>query len=216
MKVLKSISTKEKPKKKRSIILASRSTARKEILKMLGYRVIVVVPVVEETRVKKGSLEYVARIVEQNALRKAQKTYEVAGNHPVVAADTLIYIDGIVYGKPKDEKEARNTLLHLRGREHIVVTGYAVLYRGEKIVGHRKTIVKMRNFIAEELEYYLSTKEYLGKAGAYSIQGLGGTLVEEIRGCYYNVVGLPLPDIIECFVKLKIWPPEIKYLSLRR
>lgn len=202
------MSDKKRPEiKKRSIVLASRSKARRNLLRMLGFRVLLVVPVIEEIIVRRGSLNYVKKVVEDNALKKAWKVHEVAKNMPVVAADTLIYIDGVVYGKPRDEDEARRILNHLRGREHIVVTGYAVIYKDEVLSGYRRTIVKMRNFSDRELEYYLSTKEYVGKAGAYSIQGLGGTLVEEIRGCYFNVVGLPLPDIIECFVKLKIWPP---------
>ncbi|MHA7962531.1 Maf family protein [Paenibacillus sp. CAU 1782] len=112
----------------------------------------------------------------------------------IIAADTVVALDGEVLGKPLDENDAVSMLMKLQGSRHEVYTGIAVLHTGsgEMQVESKKTIVKMKAFTEEKARRYAATGEPLDKAGAYGIQGLGATLVEEIEGCYFNVVGLPL------------------------
>jgi septum formation protein len=116
----------------------------------------------------------------------------------VIGADTLVVIDGYVLGKPRDEAEALAMLVRLQGRTHEVVTGLAVVPGpvGEgarrEVVDAVVTEVTFRPAERGELERYAATGEPLDKAGAYAIQGRGCVFIESIRGCYFNVVGLPV------------------------
>jgi septum formation protein len=109
----------------------------------------------------------------------------------VIGSDTLVELDGIALGKPRDEKDAVGMLLSLSGRPHRVHTGVCVRYRGRELAESVTTTVYFRNFSKEEAEAYVATGEPMDKAGAYGIQGLGGKLVEKIEGSFDNVVGFP-------------------------
>jgi septum formation protein len=133
-------------------------------------------------------------IVIRHARAKARS---VAADYPgriLVGADTIVVLEGAVFGKPADEDEARAMLAYLQGRTHTVFTGLAVvdLAAGRELSDAEATDVTMRPLVMEEIAAYVATGEPLDKAGAYAIQGRGALLVERVDGDYFNVVGLPL------------------------
>jgi len=130
--------------------------------------------------------------VMENALAKA-RSVQGEGEGLVVGADTVVYIDGTILGKPASEDEAHTVLEALSGRVHTVFTGLAVVDAGgREEVGCEETRVNMMELSGDDIRRYVETGEPMGKAGAYAIQGLGAVFVEEVDGCFYNVVGLPL------------------------
>ncbi|GAB4331656.1 MAG: Maf family protein [Candidatus Abyssubacteria bacterium] len=173
------------------IILASSSPRRIEILRSLGLEVRVAPSDVAETH----SLDIpVDELVQQNALAKAQ---DVASRFPgglIIGADTVVWHNAVIYGKPADPNDARRMLRQLAGKTHRVYSGVAVVKAetGEHETNHAMTEVTFRPLSDNQIERYLSMIDPLDKAGAYAIQGAGGVIVEKICGCYYNVVGLPL------------------------
>lgn len=129
-----------------------------------------------------------------NALAKARKIAEQMGEGIVVGADTVVVFEGRVLGKPRDASETKDMLRTLSGNVHRIITGMAVVdvVSGRVETDFVETLVRMKPLSDEEITAYVATGEPFGKAGGYAIQGLGGLLVEEVRGCFYNVVGLPL------------------------
>ena len=110
----------------------------------------------------------------------------------VIAADTIVYLDGVILGKPKDTADAARMLAALSGREHIVYTGVAVLRGGETRLAAEHTAVRFRTLTPAEITRYIATGEPMDKAGAYGIQGRGALFVAHLDGDYFNVMGLPL------------------------
>ena len=173
------------------IILASHSPRRRELLERMGIKNFKVVsPDVEEDMGQPlPPAELVQRLSEQKA--RAVLEREGAGSL-IIAADTVVALDGAVLGKPADELEAFKMLTTLSGCRHQVYTGLTVLYAGEQITECEATDVCFRALEEKEISAYLSTGEPMDKAGAYGIQGYGALFVEGIRGDYYNVMGLPV------------------------
>lgn len=175
------------------IILASASPRRRELLTQVGYTFEVVPSSVEEEMEDGTPIE----IVKHNALIKAK---DVAQQYPqdiVIGADTIVVVNGRIFGKPRDEKDAESMLTELSGQAHQVMTGIAVV-QGTKI--HSEAVVTdvvMRSYGIDEVRAYIATREPMDKAGAYGIQGIGALLVEKIDGCYNNVVGLPIARLAE-------------------
>ena len=174
-----------------NIILASNSPRRRELLGQMGIeRFHIISPDVDET-VAAGLSP--ARIVEELSLRKAGAAAKRAGPEDlVIAADTVVALDGAVLGKPRDEADAFAMLSALSGREHQVYTGVTVLWDGRALTEHEETAVRFRELAPGEIRGYIATGEPMDKAGAYGIQGRGALLVSGIRGDYCNVVGLPV------------------------
>lgn len=175
-----------------TIVLASSSPRRKEILEKYNIEPIIVKANVSE---KVHSNETVEQITMALAFEKAnQITDKFSNGEIIIGADTIVACDNKILGKPKDEHEAFNMLKLLSDREHEVLTGISIIKINTniKIIDYEKTIVKFRKLSDEKIRNYIKTKEYVDKAGAYGIQGLGGVLVEWIKGCYFNVVGLPI------------------------
>ncbi len=189
------------------IILASKSQARRQILEQIGFEVVVHPTDIVEKKISSGSLEDVVKLAKSNSYAKAYSISKKYIDSVVLAADTLIFYKGMVYGKPSDINDAYRILSKLRASMHYVVTGYTVIYEEKKRMGFEITEVYMRNYSDKEIEYYLQTDEWMGKAGAYAIQGIGAFLIKKINGCFYNVIGLPLSKLIEDFKSLDIWPP---------
>ena len=172
-----------------TIVLASTSPRRYQILSLLDLPFLMVSPEGSEVSSE-------GRPPGQEALFQARrKAASVAARFPeavLIGSDTLICLDGATIGKPGDLNDARGILRRLRGRTHEVVTAVALL-RGERTVEAVETAqVRMREFSDQELEAYLATGDSLDKAGAYSVQGLGRSLIEGVDGDYLAVVGLPL------------------------
>ena len=172
------------------IVLASTSPRRAWLLEQLGIEFTVVDPGEDEAEPAGDPRE----TVEVNARTKARRGAEGVEEGLVLGADTLVLVDDVTLGKARDPEDARRMLRLLRGREHIVISGFAVLdAAGGRIEsGVAETGVLMRDFSDDEMEAYIGTGEPIGKAGGYAIQGVGALLVEGIRGDYSNVVGLPL------------------------
>ncbi len=173
------------------LVLASRSPRRKRLLEALGLRFTVQASGVEE-EAPPGLTP--AALVEHLAEIKAAP---VAAAHPdalVLAADTVVTLDGLVLGQPADPDEARRMLGRLSGRTHTVCTGLTLAHRasGRQTTAHEATRVTFAPLTEEEIDAYVATGAPMDKAGAYGIQDRGALFVERIEGDYYNVVGLPL------------------------
>ena len=174
-----------------SIILASNSPRRRELLAQIGIRDFQILSPDVDEAVEPGLSP--ARMVEALSLRKARAAAGRAGAEDLIlAADTVVALDGRVLGKPQDQGEAFAMLSALSGREHRVYTGVTVLGGGQAAPEPEETAVAFRALSPEEIRDYIATGEPMDKAGAYGIQGVGALLVQGIRGDYCNVVGLPL------------------------
>jgi septum formation protein len=144
----------------------------------------------------------------EHVLRLAEaKAMEVASKYPdrwVVAADTIVYINGSILGKPKSWEEAAEMVRRLSGQEHRVLTGFSVCHLEKKKNDKEavQTVVKMKPLTSAEIEWYVHTGEPLDKAGGYAIQGIGSFMIESIQGSYTNVVGLPLCELIQMLSRL--------------
>jgi len=140
-----------------------------------------------------------------------EKAEVVGGSVPdtwVLAADTVVFSDGRILGKPKDLEEARVMLSALSGRVHEVVTSFC-WYHGSRKVRYVRSVesrVEFKNLTKDEIERYVRLGEPMDKAGAYAVQGLGAFMVRAVHGSYSNVVGLPLAEVIEAMVELEIIP----------
>ena len=169
------------------LILASRSPQRRAILQQLGVSFTVVAPDVDE--LTEGDPR---ELVRANAALKARA---VAGER-VLGVDTAVVVDGRPLGKPRDAGQARAFLSALSGRTHQVLSGM-VLREGDRERGEvAATEVRFRALAQGDLDWYLATEEWRERAGGYAIQGRGAALVEDIRGDYWNVVGLPVPALM--------------------
>ena len=172
------------------IVLASQSPRRRELLERLGLPFRVIVPHIDERMDRPlPPAELVAAISGE----KARAAQALAGPDAIViAADTVVALEGAVLGKPAGGADAARMLSALAGRTHFVYTGLTVL-RGETArTVSEETAVTFRPLTEGEIAAYVATGEPLDKAGAYGIQGYGALLVEGIRGDYYNVMGLPV------------------------
>ncbi|NCE63639.1 septum formation inhibitor Maf [Pseudoflavonifractor sp. 524-17] len=173
------------------LILASQSPRRRELLERMGIRPFrVCSPGVDEDL---GEELPPAELVCRLSTRKAEAVQAKAGPDAlIIAADTVVALDGAILGKPRDEREAFKMLSALSGCRHQVYTGVTVLWGSRRRTEHEVTDVTFRALEEGEIEDYISTKEPMDKAGAYGIQGLGALFVEGIQGDYYNVMGLPV------------------------
>jgi septum formation protein len=177
----------------REISLASQSPRRKQLLEGLGLRVVVVPSrYVEEPNVQSDGAEVALR----HALGKAVQAAD-DGPPVLIAADTVVQIDGELLGKPRDANEAAAMLRKLSGREHRVYTGFAVVDRMTKVCesGVESTAVRFATLSDADIAAYVATGDPLDKAGAYGIQGRAGMLVSSIAGDFYTVMGLPLARV---------------------
>lgn len=180
------------------IILASQSPRRRELFQMLHIPYEAIVSEVEETvpeHIAPGAL------VETLALQKAQAVFAQHPEACVIGADTIVYIDGEIVGKPKDDENAKRILGKLQGRSHEVYTGVAVLTSKGTEVKHDVTRVTFAPMTEREISWYVSTGEPRDKAGAYGIQGPGGIFVDRVEGNYFNVIGMPLPLLYRMLTK---------------
>ncbi|MCK4400259.1 septum formation protein Maf, partial [Candidatus Bathyarchaeota archaeon] len=150
----------------------------------------VVAPMGNEASAKPDPKERVM----DNALAKARSVLGNVEEGLIVGADTVVYIDEKILGKPSSEEEAHRMMETLSGRVHRVFTGLAVIdaESGREEVGCEETQVHLMKLSDEEISRYVELGESMGKAGAYAIQGLGAVFVERVVGCFHNVVGLPL------------------------
>jgi septum formation protein len=175
------------------LILASASERRCELLKRItdDFKIIIS-GFDEESVIFEGDCEeYVKKIAEGKAIDVSKGLQE---NSIIIGCDTVVFFDNKVLGKPKDREDAFNMLSNLSGNTHQVYSGLAIYdtRSNSSLVTSVKTEVKFSKLTKKAIEDYIDSGEPMDKAGAYGIQGFGGVFVEEIHGCYYNVVGLPI------------------------
>jgi len=188
------------------LILASTSPRRRELLALLGIPFDVKSPSFEERLVAaRPAIEQVQSFAEGKAQSVARQEPEAI----VLGSDTVIEVDHDVLGKPDDLAEARAMLRRLAGRDHHVCTAVALVCstRALNVVALSTAVVRMKRFDERVHERYLATGESLGKAGAYSIQGRGGDLVDSIDGDFPTVVGLPLRLVAQLLTQAGVRVP---------
>ena len=174
------------------LILASASPRRAEILRDAGIPFTQLSSAVDETLFPEESpQDHVQRLASAKAELVAARA---VGPAIIIAADTVVTLEGHIFGKPRSSDDARHMLEKLSGRTHSVVTGVTLirLPDAERITFVESTLVHFATISAEEISRYLATNEPYDKAGAYAIQGRAGRYISRIEGCYFNVVGLPL------------------------
>lgn len=184
-----------------TIILASQSPRRQELLKLLRSNFEIQVSDVDETF--PAGMEP-AQVVEGLAARKARAVHDLRPDTAVIGADTIVVIDGDILGKPADRSDAEAMLRRLSGRTHQVYTGVAICAPGRMEVFSCCTDVCFAALSDEDVSWYLSTDEPYDKAGAYGIQGYGARLIEGIHGDFFNVMGLPVCELSKYLRKMGV------------
>ncbi|MCX5696953.1 MAG: Maf and M48 domain-containing protein [Candidatus Omnitrophica bacterium] len=186
------------------IYLASRSKARRELLKSLGIKFKVIpVDIKEKSNPKYSSY---ARLVRHNALLKARAAGRRVESGVIIAADTLMVQDKIIFVKPKNLADARRMLKNLSAKPQTVYTGIALIDKdsGRESCDYEKTKVYMDKLSDNDIDNYFACVSPLGKAGSYDISGRGAFFIRRIEGCFYNVVGLPIRKLYRMLRKLDI------------
>jgi septum formation protein len=186
-----------------SIILASESTRRIDILRTLGISFSIIPPNIDERRNKD---ELPRDFVLRMSYEKAHKVGNLFPDKWVIGADTVVVLKGKILGKPKNDSDAFNMLKILSGKWHRVITGYCVLNISRNITYRDavETRVYIRGLSDDEIKRYIKTSEPFDKAGSYAVQGKGGYMVKEIKGSYANVVGLPICEVAEALLSLGV------------
>lgn len=176
-------------------MLASRSPRRIEIMRGLGFE-FDIDPAPEHLE-EDDSHEDPFQIAEMLALRKCIHVSKTRANARVLAADTVVIVDGEVLQKPRDDAQGCEFLARLSGRTHTVVTGLAIRDSGRTVSGSERTQVTFRALSQNDIASYVATGEGRDKAGSYAAQGLGAGLIRRIDGCFFNVVGLPVGLLLD-------------------
>ncbi len=186
-----------------TLILASASPRRAELLKQAGLAFEIIEPAVDEDMTGGGDP---GNMVVELAQKKALDVTRRLDSGFVLAADTVVVCGGQILGKPVDDDHARRMLESLSGKEHEVFTGLALFDAGPAgfETGFSRTKVWMKPLEKEHIDRYIKSGEPLDKAGAYGIQGRGAVFIDKIEGCYFNVVGLPLSLLFELLLRMKV------------
>lgn len=174
------------------LILASASPRRKELISLISKEVKIYPADVDESFDSSFDAETVPEML---SVRKAKAVAELFPEDTVIGSDTSVIIDGKILGKPKDEEDAKNMLRLLSGNTHKVITGCAIFKNGRSLSFSETTEVIFYPLTEKEISDYVLTREPMDKAGAYGIQGYGSLLIKEIKGDYFNVVGLPVSKL---------------------
>lgn len=181
-----------------TLVLASASPRRRDLLSREKVRFEVVpADIVEEPSADESPVALAGRLAWEKALAVARQI----GPEPprwVLGADTIVVIDDDILGKPVDIADAQRLLALLVGRTHSVITAFALVESGDQILHSNwlESRVTMRAADAQEIRAYVETGEPMDKAGAYAVQGIGGTLVEKVEGSWDNVIGLPVAEVL--------------------
>ena len=188
---------------KQKIILASKSPRRKELLSQASIAFDIIPSSVDETKIDERDPE---KLVKKLSCLKAM---DIAKKYPekwILGADTIVCLNDLILEKPDSKKDAAKMLITLSNKEHTVFTGFTLccLSKNRTIIDIVKTKVFFKKLTNNEIKWYLNFNEYADKAGAYAIQGKGAFFIKKISGSYTNVVGLPICEVIECFIKESI------------
>ena len=175
------------------IILASKSPRRKELLSLLDLQFEIVTADIDETM--DPSLPVTDEVARISAQKAAAVASGLSDDSVIISADTIVELDGILMGKPRDKDDAFNMLKNLSGKSHNVHTAVTVLSGNKHLTRVVTTAVNFRNLSDDEITAYINTLEPMDKAGAYGIQGRASKFVTGITGDYFNVVGLPVCEL---------------------
>ncbi len=199
-----------------TLILASKSPRRREILKLLGIPFIVFEPETNE-KIEKNVKKVIPTVIE-NSRRKVSSVVKYFNNGLIVGVDTVVVVMNRIIGKPVDDEEARKFLKMLSGNRHCVYSGITVMDISSKrsISGISKTYVTFKRLNREEIERYLETNEWVDKAGGYAIQQKAAFFIKKIEGSYYNVVGLPVETLYEILIKFDYFNVDGRFRPLRK
>lgn len=176
-----------------SIVLASKSPRRKELLGLLDLDFQIITADIDETM--NPSLTVADEVARLSYEKAAAVKPKVSPDTIIISADTIVELGGKVMGKPKDKTDAFNMLKNLSGNTHNVLSGVTVMQGDRHISKTVVTAVTFRDISNEEINAYIETLEPMDKAGAYGIQGRGSKFVQKINGDYFNVVGLPVCEL---------------------
>lgn len=179
------------------IALASTSPRRRELLQSLGFELTLLDPNIDESaKPGESAVDLVLRLAREKAQAVIHQTHL-----PIIAADTIVLVDQEILGKPEDRADARRMLQLLSNREHLVLTGYAVLYQGRITNDVVQTSLVFRKLSELEIENYLDTREWEGTSGACTLQGSSASFIDHMTGSPTNVVGLPLKEVLDALKK---------------
>ncbi len=188
------------------LLLASASPRRRLLLGYLGLELSVLPASIDETPLSDESPEALVKRLSGLKARASLQRYGTAPI-PVLAADTVVVLDGHILGKPSDKDHALKMWYRLAGNVHTVTTGYTILAPDGRSVSRCVTSeVEFKHLSDEELHAYLKTDEWRDKAGGYAVQGMSGMWIKSIRGSYTNVMGLPLAEVSDDLRALMNWP----------
>ncbi len=180
----------------RKIILASKSPRRVELFEKYGLVADVCPAKIDETLPE--TIKSPAESVKYLAQKKAENVAEnFSSDEIIIAADTLVSIDNVLLGKPKNKEEAYNMMKLLSGRTHEVISGICVISNGKTVCDCVKTEVVFKELSDRDIQSYIDCGDCYDKAGGYGIQSIAGVFVRKIKGDYYNVVGLPVTRLFE-------------------
>ncbi|MCT4543891.1 MAG: Maf family protein [Vallitalea sp.] len=188
----------------KSIILASGSPRRKELLERLNIDFDIIVSDLDEDSIEQSKPD---DFVEKLAYEKAKSVSMLTNKDSlVIGCDTVVVYNNEILGKPKNNEQAISFLKKLSGSNHQVYSGIAIIdtKSNNKYLSHEITDVYMKELSNDEIAYYIQTGEPFDKAGAYGIQGIGSLFIEKISGDYYNVMGLPLNKLYKGFNELGV------------
>lgn len=184
------------------IILASASPRRKDILSMLGVNFEIIPADIDESPLEKEDPHiYVERLSIQKALK-------ISAIHPdcmIIGSDLTVDLDGEIYGKAENKNEARSFLEQFSGKTHMTHCGYAIIHNNRILSsGVASTFITFRKLSESDILKYLESNEWMGLAGAYGVQGGAAKFVEKFKGSYFDILGLPIYEIIANFLKFRI------------
>lgn len=184
---------------KENLVLGSGSPRRKEILTLAGISYTVKVSDVDESFSEEDKIEDIPEMLALRKARAIQQQFHLL-DQPILTADTIVALGQKVLGKPKDRADAIEILSAISGKEHQVITGVAYVLGDFQYTFSDVTKVSFEEMSLEEIEYYVDEYRPYDKAGAYAIQEwIGVRFIQKIEGCYYNVMGLPMPKIRKIF-----------------
>ena len=183
------------------IILASQSPRRKQLLEWAEVPFDIVVKETDESYPENVSLDEIAVHIARNKALAIKSTVDVS--LPILAADTIVVLEGLIIGKPKDREDAVNILSSLSGKQHQVITGVVILHNEKEMAFAETTEVFFHELSRAQIEFYIDNYKPYDKAGAYAIQEWIGVVgIKNIHGDFYNVMGLPVSRVVQALQSL--------------
>ena len=187
-----------------NIVLASASPRRRELLTMLGVKDFKIIPAEGDEIIEEGMTPAEA-VCALSRAKAEEVSKKCSSSDVIIAADTIVVLDGDILGKPADKNDAFRMLTLLSGRAHTVFTGVTVMQGKTVFSEFERTLVRFRDITEREIDAYIKTGEPMDKAGSYGAQGIGALFIEGIEGDFFNVMGLPLCRLSNMLEQLGVY-----------